>query len=269
MFEEMSETEMIQADFWNLYKKAVSDHGIDGSLSATKLMRLVTTTFPQAYSKVVPGTRPKYLIIGLQRRRTGIDTRTNVLSSQTNVEEAPFAKPFETILKRVLDFDMTVQYSTACLVPLIRACIKELRSLNMNWPPQPLADFVSSVMYDMAKQVGPKPLTPLKLGSLAKLGRGCMVCSDLRQFIISDSPTLPIRAGPGIRQHIELQLRTRAQEWGLPYKIINTGFGHILEVRPVQRFSREISYGTTRSQSLKYSVTKRHGQKEGKGYWPR
>ena len=225
---------MLQADFWNLYKKASVAHGIDGTLTATKLLKLVTTTFPQAYLKVVPGTSgelPKYMIIGLGNRRKVAKNPGKDLPAQPIEEPQPFVKAFSIILKRVLDFNMTVQYLNACLLPLIRACIAELRSLNMTWPSQPLADFARSMMYNMVKQVGPKPLIPLTNAELMSLGCGCAYCLDLRRFAASNAPILAVRAAEKVRRHVEGQLSMKGREWGFTCVTIRVGSPHTLQVR--------------------------------------
>jgi hypothetical protein len=233
-FEETPNAEMLQADFWNLYKKASVDHGIDSTLTATKLLKLVTTTFPQAYLKVVPGTSgepSKYMIIGLGCRRKVAKNPANDPPAQPIEEPQPFVKAFSLILKRVLDFSMTVQYLNACLLPLIRACIAELRSLNVPWPSQPLANFACSVIYNMVKQVGPKPLVPLTNAELMSLGCGCTHCLDLRRFAASDVRVLAVRAGEKVRRHVEGQLGMKAREWGFTCVTIRVGSPHTLQVR--------------------------------------
>jgi chromatin structure-remodeling complex subunit RSC9 len=62
--------EVTQVDFWNLYKEAFSAHiSTQPMLPAAEVIKNVTVVFPQAQAMVLPGTTPRFVIRGIDRRK--------------------------------------------------------------------------------------------------------------------------------------------------------------------------------------------------------
>lgn len=98
MFEVAPQAEMTQVDFWNLYKGAFSSYGMDSMLSATELIKLVTTIFPTAMAMVIPGQAgkpPKFVIKGLERRRAAAEGRTKCHWDRWGCPEPSFQTPVD------------------------------------------------------------------------------------------------------------------------------------------------------------------------------
>jgi hypothetical protein len=113
LFDGSPEGEMTQVDFWTLYKDSFAVYGIDKLMRATDLIKEVSTVFPGAKAKVIPGDDEKptrYVIRGLKRKRVAVETSSSPEPSTIvppNDDKPSFEERFnqlffmcETILKQ-------------------------------------------------------------------------------------------------------------------------------------------------------------------------
>ncbi|KIM21997.1 hypothetical protein M408DRAFT_12274 [Serendipita vermifera MAFF 305830] len=250
MFEEKTGAEMTQAAFCHLYKAAFASHSLDDMPLATDLFKAVTSTYSQSKLVVVPeadGQPRKYMLCGLERRQMVQE------NSQPHDEGQTAPNPLEILLKRILGSAKNIRYIKETLAPLTLMCIRDAQALGIQWPWQPLSDFATTTIYRLAKQMGPRPTSPLTPAELATFGCGCAQCAEVRQFIVAGNRRmLSIRAAEKVRKHISREIEYKGRDWGFVCTTIRQGSPHTLQITKPEIFGALKTWQENRAFALNF-----------------
>lgn len=91
------DAEMTQVDIWTLYKETFTPHSeVNALLGASDVIKYVTHVYPSAQAMVLPGTPPRFIVRGIERRKEMIASeRFKCQWDRSGCAEAAFSSPSE------------------------------------------------------------------------------------------------------------------------------------------------------------------------------